>query len=456
LLNPLVASPYLSLFDFIGDVVVDADNPKRFTVYTNTTYMLAEAALSSLALLPEYVYDPEATFRPFTVADLQNDSIANLRKADLQAFAEKFQRSEPTAVTGCGPYALTEWKSGESILLQKKKNWWGTPLAEKHLTLKANPAELLYKIIPDNTAALTALKDGQLDVMSEIEPLSFIELQQNNYVKDKINLYTPPYLSYYYIALNGNTPALADVRVRKALAELTDVDQIIQSAMHGLAQRVNGPIHPSNLYYDHSLPLIPFNTENVKLLLEEASWRDSDGDGILDKLINGNKESLSLRFLYSTGNQTGEAVALLLQQAAAQVGVGIQIEGKVFGEAVKAYRGRDYDLAYFLWSNMPGPPDLKQIWHTDSDTPTGANRTGFGDSASDALIDSIRTTLVEEKQKDLYLRIQRRIYAEQPYIFLYAPLERIAINNRFKAGTSALRPGFSVRHFQLQPSIVNY
>jgi peptide/nickel transport system substrate-binding protein len=263
-------------------------------------------------------------------------------------------------------------------------------------------------------------------------------------------------LSYYYIALNGKKPALADVRVRRALAQLTDVDQIIKSAMHGLAERVNGPIHPSSLYYDHSLSLIPFNAANAKLLLAEAGWTDSDGDGILDKLINGKKESLSLRFLYSTGNQTGESVALLLQQAATQVGVGIQIEGMVFGEAVKAYRGRDYDLAYFLWSNMPGPPDMKQIWHTDSDTPAGANRTGFGDSASDALIDSIRTTLVEEKQKDLYLRIQRRIYADQPYIFLYAPRERIAINSTFKAGTSALRPGFFVRHFQLHTSTVNH
>lgn len=461
MLNPEVAAaPYRSFFDFIGDVIIDPSNPKRFSILTNKTYILSEAALSSISVFPKYVYDPEDLLGSFSITDLQNDSVTTLHKEILVKFATDFQStfhsSDPKGVIGCGPYRLSEWESGQYIVLQKKDNWWGDLLAKNNPALVAMPQEIRYKIIPDNAAALTALKDEQLDVISEINPASFIELKENTYVNERFDLYTPPYLSYYYIALNGKRPALSDPKVRRALAHLTDVNQIINTVMHGLAQRVTSPIHPSKPFYHNELLPIEFNVERAKQLLVEAGWNDSDGDGILDKKIKGKREHLSLKYIYSSGNETGEAVAQIIKQAAARVGIGIVIEGMEFRNMVKAYRGRDYDLAYSLWSKMPGPQDMKQLWHTSSDIPTGGNRTGFGDRNSDILIDSIRTTLDVEKRKDLYLRIQQQIYDDQPYIFLFAPLERIAISKKYNAYTSALRPGFKVRQFHLQKTTANH
>jgi len=105
-------------------------------------------------------------------------------------------------------------------------------------------------------------------------------------------------------------------------------------------------------------------------------------------------------------------------------------------------------LLYASWSQMPGQEELRQIWHTSSNTPRGFNRTGFGDAASDAIIDALGTTLDEEKRNQLYLSIQERIYEDQNYIFLYAPLRRIAISRNFRGKTSARRPGFFVNQFE--------
>lgn len=450
--NPEVAAgPYRSFFDFISDVVIDKKNPKRFSVLTNTSYLLSEAAMSSISVYPKHIYDVESLLNKFSIADLKNDSITEKNKAVLLKFANQFQAplhsSAPQGIIGCGPYKITEWERGQYIILQKKENWWGDKLTKEHPALVAQPDEIHYKIIPDNAAALTALKGGQLDVVSEIDPLAFSELKQNNYVKENFDLHTAPTLSYYYIALNGKRPWLKDAKVRRAIAHLTDVEQIIKSSFFGLAERVTGPIHPSKPFYNHELPLIEFDIKKASQLLSESGWSDSDEDGILDKTIEGKKEQLSLKYIYTRDNEIGESVGLLLQQAAKRVGISINITGMEYRAAVTAYRGRDFDLAYFLWSKLPGPQDLKQIWHTSSDLPTGGNRTGFGDRSSDALIDSIRTTLDEETRKDLYLRIQKRIYDDQPYVFLYAPLERIIINKKFEASTSALRPGFSIRQF---------
>ncbi|MFT4666503.1 MAG: ABC-type transport system substrate-binding protein [Polaribacter sp.] len=459
--NPEVAAAaYRSFFDFIADVIIDKKNPKRFSVLTNKTYLLSEAAMSSISVYPKHVYDPESLLDVFSIGDLKNDSITKINKKVLLKFANQFQAplhsSDPKGIVGCGPYKLVEWESGQYIILQKKENWWGDKLAKDHPALIARPDEILYKIIPDNAAALTALKGGQLHVVSEINPLAFSELKQNTYVKENFDLYTPLYLSYYYIALNGKRPWLNDPKVRRAIAHLTDVEQIIKSSFFGLAERVTGPIHPSKPFYNRELPPIQFDIEKARQLLSEAGWTDSDGDGVLDKTISGKQEQLSLKYIYTSDNESGEAVGLLLKQAAERVGIRINIKGMEFRAAVTAYRGRDYDLAYSLWLNLPGPEDMKQLWHTSSDLPNGGNRTGFGNSSSDALIDSIRTTLDEETRKDLYLRIQKRIYDDQPYVFLYAPLERIVINKKFKASTSALRPGFSIRQFHVQKTTANH
>ncbi len=468
MLNPRVAAaPYRSFFDFLGDVEIDPENPRRFTVFTNKTYMLAEAALSSIAIYPEYRYDPDGLLRSFSISDFQDSSQSGNQKKftaqqeeRLQSFADQFHSplhsTDPAGVGGCGPYQLVEWQSGHQIILAKKTNWWGDSLSEKHPSLAAFPDEIRYKIIPDNAAAITALKDGQLEVMSEINPLTFVEMQaaaknrKDDYLSQHFNFYTPSYLAYYYIGINGKLPALRQIEVRRALAHLTDAEEAIKSLLYDLGERVTGPVHPSKSFYNDQLAPIPYDLAKAQQLLSQTGWSDTDNNGILDKMIDSKKEELQLRFLFSASNEMGKGMGLLLRQAAAKAGIDIELQGLEFREAIRRYRSRDYDLAFFRWSKLPGPDDLKQVWHTSSDTPAGGNRTGFGDSHSDALIDSIRICLDANKRKDLYLRIQKRIYDDQPYIFLFAPLERIAIDKRFEATVSARRPGFLVRQFKLK------
>ncbi|HHS95747.1 MAG TPA: hypothetical protein ENJ45_04090, partial [Phaeodactylibacter sp.] len=380
MMNPEGATaPYRSFFDFIGELTIDEKNPKQFSILCKKPYLLAEAMISTLSVYPEYVYDPEGLLRSFTLQDLIKDSLSESQRELLQNFGDNFQSekhcSAPEGIVGCGPYRLSDWQSGQYIILKKKNEWWANQLMKTELALAAYPDEIHYKIIPDNAAAISALKNEQLDLMSEIEPLSFVALQQNDFAKEHFDFYTPPTLSYYYIAMNSKKATLEEVTVRRALAHLCDVEQMIQSAMHGLAARIVGPIHPSKPFYNSNLSPISFDIQKAKMLLAKAGWIDTDGDGLLDKVIRGKKEKLSLRFLYSSGNKTAEAVAAILRQAALQAGIEIIPEGMPFGEAVKAYRSRAYDLAYFRWSKMPGPQDMKQLWHTDSDTYTGGNRT---------------------------------------------------------------------------------
>ena len=90
-----------------------------------------------------------------------------------------------------------------------------------------------------------------------------------------------------------NKPFFVDQKVRRAMAYLTPVDEIIEVMVHGKASRQAAQISHLKSSYNDTLKLIPLDIEKAKELTE-AGWVDSDGDNIRDKVINGEKLNLSL------------------------------------------------------------------------------------------------------------------------------------------------------------------
>ncbi len=125
-LNPLVqAAPLRAYLADVADVVVDSQNPKKFTVTLyQKTYLGEETAGGLLAVLPEYAYDPKGLLKEVSVKDLLDaDKAAQLAESNvkLKEFAEGFNSDaysrDPSKITGCGPYKLTVWEADQRIVL---------------------------------------------------------------------------------------------------------------------------------------------------------------------------------------------------------------------------------------------------------------------------------------------------------------------------------------------------
>ena len=447
---------FRAYLNFIDHIEIDPDNPRRFTVYTKRPYMLAETALSNISILPAYHYDPDKFLSDVPLDSLLSDEAANrliARNKDLDIFATYFQSDSlsrsPHLVVGCGPYQLEEWITGQSLVLQKKVDWWGHQVNTSSPLLQANPHELVYRVIPDIQTATSLLQNQELDVLSNIEPNGFLAMKEDSFLLANYQFFTPVMPSYAYIGLLRQNPILKEQKVRRALAHLVDLDAIINNVLRGLGQPIVGPFHPEKAYYHKDLDQIAFDSQLALDLLTEAGWRDADQDGVLDKIINGQKTDLKLSFKISSQYQQGQKVALLFKEAARKIGVTIEIEALEFNKLIEDYRRRDFDLILLSWQLPPIPDDPRQLWHTDSDSPSGSNRVSFGNAASDALIDSIGLALEPAARLPLYLRFQEMVYEDQPYIFLYTPLHRIAIHSRFSAKTYSLSPGYFPGSFQL-------
>ncbi|MCB0637496.1 MAG: hypothetical protein KDC54_12795 [Lewinella sp.] len=453
--NPSVPAAALrSYLEPMVDLRVDPDNPRRFTIVAYRKYLLADQVFGNMHVLPAYIFDPDGLMADIPLANIISGELTDEQTANLSQFAERIAQPEysrdPAKVTGSGPYRLVSWEAGQYISLTKKDDWWGEFLADVNPSLAAHPDSLVFRLIPDQAATIAAIKDELVDAAAQLDPKDFTELKSNEFVLDHFQLLTPSAMQMYFLGLNNKDPLLSDLRVRRALAHLVDVDLIIESMFFGLAERMVGPFNPSRDYYNRDLRPIPYDLDEARRQLAEAGWEDTNGNGIVDKVIDGERRELELDYLVPSAGRVGGNIAILFQENAQQVGIKVNLLTREFRAMMQEVVDRNYQIySGAMAQDATVLDDPRQLWHTESDTPSGTNRVGFGDAESDALIDRIGSTLDAESRLQLYLEFQELVYNEQPMIFLLSPVERVVISKRFEASATELRPGFMVNTFKL-------
>ena len=454
ILNPHVDAEHQKTYvDFLKDIIIDKENPKKFSFLTNEKNYAAEFFSGGTTyILPEYIYDEEKLMRNFTLKQLNNskelervrDDI-NLRKFAKSFNSENFQRE---VVVGSGAYYFDYWKTGENIILKKKKDWWG----EKYQPAKSFenfPDEIVYKIIKDQVTATTALKDGQIGLMRSMKPSDYDNLLGNKKFNEKFILRREQSLSYTYIGINTKKEILEDKNVRKAIAHIVNVPQIIDVVNYGYAQEIASFVHPSKPHYNTDITPYEYDLEKAIEYLEKAGFVNYNDDGIRYREVDGEEQILDFTIKYNIGNERRETIALFVKQNAKKIGMNIEpkkIEWAVYLEQCKNH---EIDLFLLGWIQEAIIDDPKQLFHTES-YHGGSNYTGFGNEYSDKLIEDLRKELDEEKRIEMLKELQVLVYDEVPYIFLYAPDNLIAISKKFaNPKTYIARPGYDERELKL-------
>jgi ABC-type transport system substrate-binding protein len=455
--NPKVPATIFRVYlSFIKAVEVDPDNPKRFTVFSDKQYIIGEEVIgNAIPLMPAYHYDPDGLLADIPLSDLLDQEKAKALAAsnpNLQAFADAFSQTrfsrEPEGVTGSGPYRLASWETGQKIRLERKKDWWGDKVAQDNDMLKAYPEALVFRPISDPNTAVAAVKDGQIDVMANVPPKQFQELQATEFVKEQFNFHSPSSLVHTFIYVNTRLKKLSDKKVRQALAYALNVDEIINTVFSGLAVPSTGPVHPSFSYYNDEIEPIPYNPERARALLEEAGWTDSNDNGIVDKEIDGERRELSLEYNYTAGRDISQNVALLLKESAKQAGIEITLNPQEHSVNIENLKRRDFELVGGAKSIQPVPWEPKQDFHSEGD-----DRTGFASPETDAMIDRIQSTFDKAKRKEMYLELQEILHEEMPIIPMIIPKGRLIIHERFETPITPIFPGYAPRLLKVKEAL---
>ncbi|MEL6720955.1 MAG: ABC transporter substrate-binding protein, partial [Bacteroidota bacterium] len=177
ILNPKVPTRFRALLSPFSDLILDDENPKKFTIVMKGKNIRNEAvASSSFFILPAYHYDAQNLLSDISVKDLLDPKKAeNLAASNpnLQAFADEFLKPkyarEVDGVVGSGPYRLAEWVTGQSVTLEKKEDWWGDSV-EDNVYYGNNVDKIIMQPIGEANVAVAAMQNEEIDIIGGMVP----------------------------------------------------------------------------------------------------------------------------------------------------------------------------------------------------------------------------------------------------------------------------------------------
>jgi peptide/nickel transport system substrate-binding protein len=313
----------------------------------------------------------------------------------LQKWGDDYQLHQ----VGTGPFIFKEYVPRDHLTLVRNPDYNWAPEIYDH----PGPAyleEIEFRFFTEPAARALALEAGDVDVVGEIPPQDAERLQ-----KDAAFQLLPvavPGQSLQFI-INSTRPPTDDLPVRQALLYAADRPAIVKAIFRNLSPVAYGPLTAVTPYYDESVEsLYGHDPQKASSLLEEAGWRDSNGDGIRDK--EGQELILDT---YIQGWGYGPEVTQLLQGQLREVGIGLNIQLVAYPAALEAGREGKHHLIISGFSGSD--PDILRAYFHSQQADEGLNWAKIKDAELDRLLEEGTRTRDPAKRGAIYAQVQRRI-----------------------------------------------
>ena len=301
---------------------------------------------------------------------------------------------------GAGPMTLVAWNRGSDIELAANPKYWAGAPAMKQVVLK---------IVSDNSARAQAFEAGDLDAIQS--PLSPQDIQRLAADSRFGNVVTSG-LGVTYINFNTKDPLLSDPKMREAFAMLIDSETIVGDIYQGVDKVATSVLLPSSWAYSPDIKQPSFDPAGAVKLFNELGWKDSDGDGILDK--DGKKLTVTLATHSEDPNrvQAIEFIQATMQQA------GVNAETKINDWptfSTNYVQKSQHQIALLGWLNIVDPD---RLLFSQLSTGGPTNWGGYSNPEVDKLLQTGRTDLDQAQRTEDYQKAAEIIAKELPYYII--------------------------------------
>src|SRR6185369_3979305 len=170
-----------------------------------------------------------------------------------------------------GPFVIASWTPQQEVVLQRNERFYqkDRPYLDR----------VVMRITPDSGSALVQLLNGEVDFMPQVPPSDAPRIKADPH----LDLRTYWSNLYVFIAWNNADPLFADRDVRRALTLGIDRQAIVDTILGDYGRVCVSPIISSIWAHDRSLKPLPYDPAEARRILESKGWKDSDGDGVLDR-----------------------------------------------------------------------------------------------------------------------------------------------------------------------------
>jgi len=378
-----------SYFESIKGVEIIGKNKVRFTA-KKTYFRNFDVVAGQLDILPRHIYE--------------NPSKKEKKKLNK-------------TLVGTGPYFLDKFQRGKKLILKRNPNWWGNKL-EAH-KWENNFKKVQMKFVKDETIALTMVGKGNLD---------FISMNSESFVKKangkrwgksafKVKIQNKAPKSYAFIGWNLNNPLFKSKKTRMALYHLVNRKLMIKKFMYDMALPARGPLYLQSPYANPRVKVVEFDPKRALKLLREDGWEDSDGDQIVDKVIDGKLVKFSFTILEPL--QDFIKFLTVFKEDAKKAGIDVKVKYVEWNTFIKLLDERKFQAVRLAWGGGSVKWDPKQVWHSSSIANKGSNFISYKNPKVDKLIDEARKIMDTKKRTKVLHQVFKLIAEDVPYVFFF-------------------------------------
>jgi peptide/nickel transport system substrate-binding protein len=303
-----------------------------------------------------------------------------------------------TRPIGTGPYRFSSYAVDDRLDLAAFPDYYGGA---------PQNAGLVLKIVPDEIMRGLELQKGTVDlIVNDLSPDTVEKFREEG----SMQIAASPGTDYAYIGFNLRDQILSDKRVRQAIGFAIDRDAIIKYLRRGLAQPAVSLVPPSSWAFAPDAFQFTHDPARARALLDEAGFRDPDGDGP--------EPRLRLTLKVST-NEFYRLQAAVIQQDLRAAGIELDVRSYEFATLSKDVAGGNFQLVTLQWVGISDPDMLRRVFYSKQMPPSGFNRGFYNNPEVDYLLDQASAAADDETRKRLYQEVQQKVSEDAPYISLW-------------------------------------
>ena len=285
---------------------------------------------------------------------------------------------------------------------------------------------VIYRAAADGDARINLMLSGEGDGLEQLA----LRSQQERFTGNaEFRLIPVPSFQIGYALFNERDPAdrslphpiLSDSLVRRALVLALDRTTIVASLFGDVASVPEGPASMSLWARTGVAPLAHGDSARAAALFAAAGWIDHDADGVRDK----DGHPLHFTLIVPTTSASRRLTAQLVQEQWRHFGVQVEIAPLEFPAYVQRRNDRNFDIDLTVTTQDPNPAGLMQGWSCGG----GTNIASYCDPAVDSLL--TRAEAAPDGGREFWQAALRRIDADAPAAFLFAPANVVAVHRRF-------------------------
>lgn len=324
---------------------------------------------------------------------------------------------------GTGPYRITQTALREKIALEANPYYYRDP---------PRIARLVFRTIFDDSLRTLELVKGRLDLVQNAIPHALLPYIEKQVAQGHLQWQVDVGTNLSYMGLNLRDPSLRSLEVRQAIAHGINREEIIRYKLKNLATPATSLLSPQHWAHHSGLPVISYDPERSRQLLDRAGFIDPDGEGPRSRF----------KLIYKTSSKKDRVMlAQLIADQLKQIGIEVIVEAFEWGTFFRDIRIGNFQLYTLTWVGVTEPDIYYYAFHSGQIPPEGANRGYYENSHLDRLVEQGRGVYDRESRQRVYHEVQLELAHDLPFIPLWYEGNIVVMQNHVRG--YKLRPDAS-------------